>query len=154
MYEKPRIVFDGYNDEPSTKDATHLRRSCGVVGPTINFNPKMVCNATKEYFLGNPKNKQAFVQYLGDVLKKDGCQVLHAEGDADTLIVNTAVTCAVNVTTVVIKEDPCDRVSHCFRMLHISFHHTIASIHEVKVSQYILTELLTEKTKSLGLALS
>ncbi|GFN75907.1 hypothetical protein PoB_000241300 [Plakobranchus ocellatus] len=42
MYMKPRIVFDGYNDGPSTKDATHLRRSCGVIGPTIRFNPEMV----------------------------------------------------------------------------------------------------------------
>ncbi|GFR65217.1 hypothetical protein ElyMa_005525100 [Elysia marginata] len=65
----------------------------------------MVCNARKEDFLGNPKNKQAFLEYLGDVLKKDGCEVLHAEGDADTLIVNTAVICAVNATTVVIGED-------------------------------------------------
>ncbi|GFR87950.1 hypothetical protein ElyMa_004237600 [Elysia marginata] len=51
------------------------------------------------------RSKQAFVQYLGDLLKKDGCQVLHIEEDADTLIVNTAVTFAVNVTTVVIGED-------------------------------------------------
>ncbi|GFS01233.1 hypothetical protein ElyMa_001091600 [Elysia marginata] len=78
MYGKPRIVFDGYNNGPSTKDATHLRRSCGVVGPTIKFNPEMVCNARKEHLLGNPKNKQAFVQYLGVVIKKNGCQVLHA----------------------------------------------------------------------------
>ncbi|GFN75843.1 hypothetical protein PoB_000234900 [Plakobranchus ocellatus] len=33
MYIKPRIVFDDYNDGPSTKDATHFRRSCGVIGP-------------------------------------------------------------------------------------------------------------------------
>ncbi|GFO08627.1 hypothetical protein PoB_003513200 [Plakobranchus ocellatus] len=80
MYMKPRIVFDGYNDGPSNKDATHLRRSCGVVGPTIRFNPEMVCSARKEYFLANPNNKQAFVQYLGDVLEKDGCQVLMHKG--------------------------------------------------------------------------
>ncbi|GFR71528.1 hypothetical protein ElyMa_002096100 [Elysia marginata] len=47
MYGKPRIVFHGYNNGPSTKDATHLRRSCGVVGPIIKFNPKMVCNTRK-----------------------------------------------------------------------------------------------------------
>ena len=105
MYIKPRIVFDGYNNGPSTKDATHLRRSCGVVGPTIRFNPEMVCSTRKEHFLANPNNKQAFVQYLGDVLEKDGCQVLHAQGDADTLIVRTAVSCAINKTTVVIGED-------------------------------------------------
>ncbi|GFO27369.1 hypothetical protein PoB_005387400 [Plakobranchus ocellatus] len=105
MYMKPRIVFGGYNDGPSTKDATHLRRSCGVVGPTIRFNPEMVCSARKEHFLANPDNKQEFVQYLSDVLEKDGCQVLHAQGDADTLIVRTAVSYAINKTTVVIGED-------------------------------------------------
>ncbi|GFO49179.1 hypothetical protein PoB_007568400 [Plakobranchus ocellatus] len=75
MYMKPRIVFDGYNDGPSTKNATHLRRSCGVVAPTVRFNPEMVCSARKEHFLAKPNTKQAFVQYLGDVLEKDGCQV-------------------------------------------------------------------------------
>ncbi|GFN74414.1 hypothetical protein PoB_000092000 [Plakobranchus ocellatus] len=35
----------------------------------------MVCIARKEHFLANPNNKQAFVQCLGDVLEKDGCQV-------------------------------------------------------------------------------
>ncbi|GFS25687.1 hypothetical protein ElyMa_007033100 [Elysia marginata] len=59
----------------------------------------------KRTFSRQSQNKQAFVQYLGDILKKDRCQVLHPEGDPDTLIVNTAVTCAVNVTTVVIEED-------------------------------------------------
>ncbi|GFO01028.1 hypothetical protein PoB_002753300 [Plakobranchus ocellatus] len=49
MYMKPRIVFDGYNDGPSTKDATHLRRSCGVVVPTIRFNPEMVAVPGKNF---------------------------------------------------------------------------------------------------------
>ncbi|GFO02494.1 hypothetical protein PoB_002899900 [Plakobranchus ocellatus] len=80
-----------------------------VVGPTIRFrsNPETVCSARKEHFLANPNTKQAFVQYLGDVLEKDGCQALHAQGDADTLIARTAVSCAIaiNKTTVVIGED-------------------------------------------------
>ena len=76
-----------------------------MVGPTIRFTPEMVCNTRKEQFLTNSNNKQAFVQYLGDILEKDGCQVLHAQGDADTLIVSTAVSCAVSKLTVVIGED-------------------------------------------------
>ncbi|GFO36678.1 hypothetical protein PoB_006318300 [Plakobranchus ocellatus] len=47
-YMKPRVVFDGYNDGPSTKDATHLRRSCGVVGLAIRFNPEIVYSARKK----------------------------------------------------------------------------------------------------------
>jgi len=29
------VVFDGYTSEPTTKDVTHQRRSCGIVGPTV-----------------------------------------------------------------------------------------------------------------------
>ena len=31
-YGQPHIVFDGYNNGPTTKDTTHLRRTKGVVG--------------------------------------------------------------------------------------------------------------------------
>ncbi|GFO33579.1 hypothetical protein PoB_006008400 [Plakobranchus ocellatus] len=96
MYIKPRIVFDGFNYGPSTKDATLLRRSRGMIGLTIRFNPEIVYSARKEHFLANPNNKQAFVQYLGD-----GCQVLHAQGDADTFIVRNALSSAINKTSVV-----------------------------------------------------
>ncbi|GFR96725.1 hypothetical protein ElyMa_004459100 [Elysia marginata] len=145
MYGKPRIVYDRYNNGPSTKDATHLRRSCGVVGPTIKFNPEMVCNARKEHLRGNPKNKQAFVQYLGDVLKKNGCQVLHAEGDADTLIVNTSVTCAVNVTTVVIGENT--------DLLVLLLHHAdlrsrpLFLKSELKTKKHKVIDILSMKTR-------
>ncbi|GFO18890.1 hypothetical protein PoB_004539500 [Plakobranchus ocellatus] len=61
----------------------------------------MICSARKEHFLANSNNKQAFGQYLGDVLEKEGCQVLHAQGDC----VRTAVSCAINKTTVIIGED-------------------------------------------------
>ena len=30
-YGQPHIVFDGYNNGPTTKDTTHLRRMKGVV---------------------------------------------------------------------------------------------------------------------------
>ena len=71
MYKKPRIVFDGYNVGPSTKDAIHLRLSRGVIGPTVRFNAEIVCSAWKEHFLANVNNKQALVIYLVDIRKTD-----------------------------------------------------------------------------------
>lgn len=96
------LYFDGYSSGPSTKDAAHFRRSHGVVGPRVRCTPEMVCSARKENFLANEKNKEAFLQCLGDALEKAGCQVSHAEGDVDTLIVSTAVSCALHKTTVLI----------------------------------------------------
>ena len=51
------------------------------------------------------KDKQAFVHYFGSVLERAGCKITHAQGDADTVIVSLAVSCAVSKTTVVLWED-------------------------------------------------
>jgi hypothetical protein len=40
-YKDPVIVFDSYPELPSIKDATHLRRTKGIVSPNINFTPTM-----------------------------------------------------------------------------------------------------------------
>ena len=39
-YGRCAIVFDGYKDEPSTRDATHLRRKGASV--TVNFTGGMI----------------------------------------------------------------------------------------------------------------
>ena len=55
------------------------------------FNRNMVCSTKKEVFLSNFKNKQAIIAVTSEYLTKAGCQVYQAEGDADPLIVLTAV---------------------------------------------------------------
>ena len=44
------VVFDGYNDCPSTKYNTHIRRYGGYVGPEVRFNGEMILQSRKEQF--------------------------------------------------------------------------------------------------------
>lgn len=104
-YRKPIVIFDGYETGPSTKDPTHLRRSVGIGSEVRGLHKLTKLTTRKELFLSNLKNKQAFVHMLGDVLESKGARVLHATGDADTLIVRTALRCAANSTTRVIGDD-------------------------------------------------
>ncbi|KAK3787737.1 hypothetical protein RRG08_013225 [Elysia crispata] len=105
----------------------------------------MIGRARKEHILANPNNKQAFVQYLGDLLEKGGCQVLHAQKDADTLIVSNAVSCAVNKRTIVTGEDTDLRA--------LLLHHAdirsrpIALKSESKTKKHKQIDLLSKKTR-------
>jgi len=89
-YGKATVVFDGYQNGPSTKDGTHQRRA-GAYGPTVNFDSTMIAKLKKEEFLANKENKQKFIHPLGNKLQQSGCSTIHAEGDADLLIVQTAI---------------------------------------------------------------
>ena len=51
------------------------------------------------------ENKQKFINMLGDHLLKNNCTVIHARGDADTLIVDTAINSAENEDTIIYGED-------------------------------------------------
>lgn len=51
------IIFDGYVVGPSTKDVAHLRRSKGMVGRHVAFDPNTILCETKEIFLANCENK-------------------------------------------------------------------------------------------------
>ena len=51
----------------------------------------MAHQTKKEHFLANNVNKQNSIYLLGNKLKEASCIVLHAENDADVLIVQTAV---------------------------------------------------------------
>ena len=42
------IVFDGYTNEPSTKDATHLRRTGICSGVTVHFTGDELIRSKKE----------------------------------------------------------------------------------------------------------
>jgi len=99
------IVFDGYNDGPTTKYGVHARRAKGDVGPTVQFTSDMVCTVRKDKFLSNNANKQRFIHMLGTKLEQQGCDVLHARADADVLIAQTAVTLANQHDTVLVGDD-------------------------------------------------
>ena len=104
-YSNPTVVFDGYTDSPSTKDHTHLRRTGGVSGPEVKFTEDMTLSSKKQQFLANTQNKQRFINLLGKKMEEDGIRTLHAPGDADLLIVQTAVSSALEKVTVLLGED-------------------------------------------------
>ena len=91
------IVFDGYREEPTTKDATHLRSST-CTGLNVHFTGRRVVQSKKEFFLQNPINKQRFVHHVIQKLQMAGCR-------RDLLIVQTAIALARQQQTVLIGDD-------------------------------------------------
>ena len=104
-YGKGTIVFDGYADGPAIKDATHCRRTGSSKGPNVIFTGETSLKLKKNEFLGNKVNKQRFLHLLSSFLENAGCTIIHAKGDADILIVKTAVESAKAVNTVLIGDD-------------------------------------------------
>ena len=98
------IVFDGY-DVVSTKSMMQERRTAGKVGATVSFTDDMKIPMKKDIFLANKKNKQAFVIQLASFLQKQGFETLNADGDADVLIVKTAVESANTEDTILVGDD-------------------------------------------------
>lgn len=105
IHEDAKTVFDGYSNEPSTKDNTHKKRTAGKIGPTINFKPEMIVPLQKKDFLNNTSNKQRFVDLLSDRLQERGLETKHAANDADQLIVSETLESAKTKDTVLIGED-------------------------------------------------
>ena len=99
------VVFDSYTDTPTTKNCTQLKRTKGLSCATIEFSPNMKIVKSKEEFLRNPKNKQRFIDLLTERLANSGCKVLHAQDDADVLVVQTSVSCAETSSTTLIGND-------------------------------------------------
>ena len=65
----------------------------------------MPLKTKKEHFLSNCENKQRFIDMLSSKLQEHGVKTLHAESDANLLIVQTAVDLAANSATTVAGED-------------------------------------------------
>ena len=65
----------------------------------------MKVTAKKDAFLANTENKKRFIAMLQRHLLEIGCRTLQAEGDADVLIVKTAVDSAVTHPTVLVGDD-------------------------------------------------
>ena len=65
----------------------------------------MSVTSKKDNFLSNPKTKQRFLSMLSKALQNVGCIAYHANGDADLLMVKTAVESARTSTTVLDGDD-------------------------------------------------
>ena len=84
---------------------THQRRSKGNAGTTVTFTADTPVTMKKEQCLANRQNKQCFIFMLSEELKKNNCEVHHASGNADLLIVMKAVQSANSSNTVLVGDD-------------------------------------------------
>ena len=84
------VVFDVYN-EMSAKAMTQLRRASGKAASTVTFAESLSVTLKKGNFLSNPRNKRRFLSMLSEALQNLGCITHHANGEADLLMVKTAV---------------------------------------------------------------
>ncbi len=105
IYRKHTVSFDGYQDGPCTKDATHLRCSGTHIGVTVHFTENMVLKPNKDEFLANKTNKQLFMNLLSERLEQSGSVISHAQQDADLLIVRTTVHSAEVKDTILVGDD-------------------------------------------------
>ena len=63
-YGRTIVVFDGYSDNPSTKDCAYIRISGGTIGVTVHFISRMALQTKREEFLSNKHNKQRFIAFF------------------------------------------------------------------------------------------
>ena len=59
----------------------------------------------KDLFLNNTMNKQKFINVLHEAFERTDYTILHATGDADLLIVKTAVESAKTADTILVGDD-------------------------------------------------
>ena len=103
-YGQSIVVFDGYRDDPYTKDVTHRRRGNGHKGRKVSLTASMVVCVKKKTFLKNKDNKQMFIDMLGERVEQCGNQEMGASGDVYLLIAKTAVEATNKSDTVLVGE--------------------------------------------------
>ena len=98
-------MFDGYPPEPTTKDTTYLKRSKSKKGRLVNFSLSTKLSMSKEKFLLNKENKQAFLKHLTAYMNSNGIKSVQSHADADLLIASTAVDRNLTTNVIVIGKD-------------------------------------------------
>ena len=97
------VLFDGYEYD-STKDHEHKRRQTGKVSASIVIAENAQVHRDQQAFFSNEKNKTNSISLLTTHLRGTGHQVEVSCGDADTLIVSSALEFAWNGQTVVAED--------------------------------------------------
>ena len=97
------VLFDGYEYD-STKDHEPKRRQTGKVSASIVIAENAQVHRDQQAFFSNEKNKTNFISLLTTHLRGTGHQVEVRCGDADTLIVSSALEFAWNGQTVVAED--------------------------------------------------
>ena len=97
------VLFDGYEYD-STKDHEHKRCQTGKVSASIVIAESAQVHRDQQAFFSNEKNKTNFISLLTTHLQGTGHQVEVSCGDADTLIVSSALEFAWNGQRVVAED--------------------------------------------------
>ena len=104
--EEARGLFDKLMEKKvSAKSMTQQRRASGKAASTVTLTESMPVTLKKDNFLSNHKNKQRFLSMPSKALQNVGCITHYANGDADLLIVKTAVESPRTSTTVLVGDD-------------------------------------------------
>ena len=105
-YGLATVVFDGYGGGPSIKDNTHKRRGQNT-HPIVHFTEETEFSGRpkKDDFLSRDKNKEGLIALISSEMRKKGCNVINAPGDADVEIVKAAVQSSRTQSTTLIGED-------------------------------------------------
>ena len=67
------IVYNGYNGDPITKDATHLRSTGYCAGVTVHFARGMMIKSKKDELFSSKANSQQFTPYLSGNVDRAEC---------------------------------------------------------------------------------
>jgi len=101
------VVFDGYDSGPSTKDYEHTRRAAKRA-PDVAVELSMPSYSNQSAFLANEHNKKQLVAAVMNHLTHAGISAIQATGDADTLIVRSALQKASSGTAVTVVANDTD----------------------------------------------
>ena len=101
------VVFDGYDEKPSIKDHERQRRSRNA-SSYIKVDLHNPNSCSQQVFLKNSKNKAKFIELLSRHLANDGHDIRNSKGDADTLIVSTAIQYTKKDNEVVVVANDTD----------------------------------------------
>ena len=115
-----------------------MRRS-GLANREVNVSAALELNMRKEEFLANKVNKQNFINMLSNSLEESGCEVQHADGDADIVIVSKALKVAETSETIVVGEDTDWMILLCH---HASADHRSITLTLFQQSQYWTTSVI------------
>jgi hypothetical protein len=90
------VIFDGYNEYPTTKGHEHCRRASKVKAksPTVRLDPTLPAIFEQHAFLVNESNKDSLIKLLMTYLDAAGFDTRQSKADADIDIVSAALSVA------------------------------------------------------------
>ena len=120
------VVFYVYTDPNSTKSEEHRQRNAGKKSsPNIVIKSSLKLACKKQEFLFNSYNKMQLIEMLKKVLDENGIEAVQSTGDADVMIVKTALDLARHDTQVDVSGTDMDLlimlIHHCEPQMKVIF---------------------------------